>query len=306
MSKKHKQKRQSRQNVRGMVPSAQTVFRFTILDFETRRAVDQAAESLGPELWARDRDSVEKIERAKTADELLDLAVIATGMAEPTWFKRVRQFGPGIVPLMTQRLKSSRDIADATHQTLVREHLIAALRWRGTLGANALQECFADLDEYAQSLVSVVFGVLHARSSADLIGDLFQRTKQYPEKFFVGALWGLIDLQDPRIADALAELIQLERVYYEMFGFIARAGDERTVMPMVSVMVHGNESEREQAGYTLSAIAHRVAREKVIEALAKDISAEQRETVERMVDKLLQYPMDAIEDYFEMYYRGMA
>jgi hypothetical protein len=169
MSKKHKQKRQSQQNVRAMVPSAQTVVRYTVLDFETRNAIDQATEALGPELWARDRDSIEKIERAKTADELIDLAVIATGMAEPTWFKRVRQLGSQIVPLMTERLKSSRNIADATHQTLVREHLIAALRWRGTLGANALQECFADLDEYAQSLVSVVFGVLHARSTADLI-----------------------------------------------------------------------------------------------------------------------------------------
>ena len=110
MSKKHKQKRQPRQNVRGMVPSAQTVWRYTVLDFETRNAIDQATESLGPELWARDRDSIEKIERAKTADELLDLAVIATGMAESTWFQRVRQFGPGIVPLMTERLKTSRDI----------------------------------------------------------------------------------------------------------------------------------------------------------------------------------------------------
>ena len=306
MSKKHKQKRQPRQNVRGMVPSAQTVWRYTVLDFETRNAIDQATESLGPELWARDRDSIEKIERAKTADELLDLAVIATGMAESTWFQRVRQFGPGIVPLMTERLKTSRDIPDATHQTLVREHLIAALRWRGTVGANALEECFADLDEYAQSLASVVLGILHTRSSADLIWDLFQRTKQNPENFFVGALWGLIDLQDPRIADALAELIQLERVYYEMFGFIARAGDERTVMPMASVMVHGNELEHEQASYALPAVAHRVGRKKVIEALTKGELAEQSEMVERTVDKLLQYPMDAIEDYFEMYYRGMA
>ena len=164
----------------------------------------------------------------------------------------------------------------------------------------------ADLDEYAQSLASVVLGILHTRSSADLIWDLFQRTKQNPENFFVGALWGLIDLQDPRIADALAELIQLERVYYEMFGFIARAGDERTVMPMASVMVHGNELEHEQASYALPAVAHRVGRKKVIEALTKGELAEQSEMVERTVDKLLQYPMDAIEDYFEMYYRGMA
>ena len=305
MSKKRKQRYQAKQTGRSF-PSVQTLFRYSVIDFETRQMIDKASESLGPEIWERDRDAVERIERAKTADELLDLAVAATGMAEPTWYRRVRQFGGDIVPKMTLRLKGSRDIADHHEQTLVREHLIAALRWRGTLGANALQEAFADLDEYAQSLAAVVLGVLHARSSADLIWDLFQRTKQKPESYFIGALWALIDFGDARAADALAELLDLERGYEEMFGFIARAGDERVIIPMVGLMVRGNKTEKDQVGYVFAAIAQRLGRERFLATLMRDMPAEQREAGERTMDTLFQIPMDAIREYFELYYRGVA
>ena len=91
-----------------------------------------------------------------------------------------------------------------------------------------------------------------------------------------------------------------------MFGFIAPAGDERTVMPITATMVYRNGSKREQASYTLPAIAHRIGREKVVQALAQGEMADRQQEVERTFDKLLQYPMDTIEDYFELYYRGMV
>lgn len=308
MSKKRKQQRQSSPTTpaRQRVPSAPTVFRFTILDYETRQEVDQVSQFIQPSVWERDRNSVERIQRAETAEEVLDLAVEATGLADAAWFDRIRRFGPAIVPLMTQRLKASRDIPDQNIQTLIREHLIAALRWRGTIGGNALQECFADLDEYAQSLAATVFGILHARATADLLWNLFHRTKQKPEAHFVGALWGLIDLKDARAADALAELLKLRGEYYEMYGFLARAGDARAMIPVATIMVRGTNNEREQAGHVLSAIAHRIGREAFVAALKENAPPEQYETAERTVDKLLQFPLDAIQEYFELFYRGLT
>ena len=305
MSKRHKAKPQPTQK-QEMFPSAQTVFRFAHLDLESRNNIDQSMQALDPELWARDRDAIRQIEQAKTADEVLEFAVKATGVADIAWFKRVRQFGPDIIPLVAQRLKSSREIADSDHQTLIREHLIGALRWRGTLGANVLVECFASLDDYAQSLAAVVLGLVHARASGGLIWDLFQRTKNLSKHTFVGALWGLIDLQDARAADALVELFQLDRMYYEIFGFVARAGDERAVVPMASVMVHGSESEREQSGYVLAALSHRLGREKFVAAIIKDLPEDRREMAEKSVDQLLSYPPDVIQDYFALFYQGVV
>ncbi len=306
MSKKHKRRRPSseRATTPRRVPSAPTIFRFTILDWESRQEVNEASQSFASLVWERDRDVVAQIRQAKTAEEVLDLAILATGMADAAWFERVRQFGPGIVPLMTERLKASRNTTDPDAQTLMREHLIAALRWRGTVGGNAVQECFADLDEYAQGLASTVLGILHMRGAADLIWDLYQRTKENPETHFVGALWGLIDLQDARAADALFELLELEREYFEMFGFLARAGDARAVMPMAAITVSGMADEREEASIVLAAIAQRVGREKFIAALIEDEPAEQREVTERTVDELLQFPLDAIQEHFELFYRG--
>jgi hypothetical protein len=153
-------------------------------------------------------------------------------------------------------------------------------------------------------LAATVFGILHARASADSIWELFRRTKQNPETFFVGALWGLIDLNDPRAADALAELLVSHRLYYEMYGFLARAGDARAVTPLATLIVHGAKYEREQASYALSALAHRVGREEFVAALKEETPAEQYEKAERIVDKVLEFPLDDIQEYFELSYRG--
>jgi hypothetical protein len=51
----------------------------------------------------------------------------------------------------------------------------------------------------------------------------------------VGALWGLIDLQDERAADALLELLTQGRRFYELFGFLSRAGDRRAIIPLLQL-----------------------------------------------------------------------
>ena len=59
-------------------------------------------------------------------------------------------------------------------------------------------------------------------------------------------------------------------------------------------------------GYVLAAIAQRLGRERFLAALLKDMPADQREPSERTVDTLFNVPMDAIREYFELYYHGVV
>jgi hypothetical protein len=259
-----------------------------------------------PLLWLRDGKIVEQIKNARTPEQVLDLASQAHGLAEAAWMSRIRQFGLAVVPLISQRLKASRDIEDEDARDTVRERLIAALRWSGLLGARALQDCFADLDEYAQCLVCVVLGLLHAKSSADWMWDYYQKMKNRPQSYFVGALWGLADLEDERAGAALAELLAEGRTFFELFGLISLVGDARSIGPLVAVMLKGSKDEKEQASMALPAVAQRIGREALI-AEFKNMSADDvdLETLESTVDRFLSYPLDHVKEYFEVYHRGL-
>ncbi len=139
MSKVKRRKQGEKAHRRQPAPSAQTVFRATLYDEQSRATVDRATEMLKAELWERDGKVVFQINRAKTAEEVVDLAPLALGLAESAWRKRMRaDYGLDAVPLLAQRLKASQAIADDKERDIVRERLIAALRWNGDAGAEAL------------------------------------------------------------------------------------------------------------------------------------------------------------------------
>jgi hypothetical protein len=78
--------------------------------------------------------------------------------------------------------------------------------------------------------------------------------------YFVGPLWGLIDVQDPRAADALAELVAERRAFYELYGFISRAGDARFILPLVEEVLKKAEQTSADAMWALTGVAHRLGR----------------------------------------------
>jgi hypothetical protein len=308
MSKRHRQKHAPPKPTtsRERVPSAVTVFRFSERDDQSREIVDQAASKMAPMLWLRDGKIVERIKAAETPVLVLDLAAEAHGLAETAWMARMRQFGLTVAPLIAERLKASRDIPEEDARDTVRERLIAALRWTGWLGAKALRECFADLDEYGQSLACMVLGLLHDTSSAGLMWDYVQKMKSRPQSYFVGALWGLIDLKDERAGQALAELLDEERPFYELYGMLALAGDARAVVPLVARMLHGKKDDRQEAAMALVAVAQRIGRAALITEFVKMSASDvDQETLEATADGLLTYPMSSVEEYFELYYRGL-
>jgi len=287
------------------IPSAQTLFRFTLVDTQTRDLLDKATLAMRSLLWKRDGASVRQIEAARTAEELLDLLPLANGLAEPVWLERMRRFGSQAVFLISARLRAVSNSRSSEARHLAYEKLIALLRWQGEAGAQALLEVFDALDDYGKSLACVVLGLLGARGSADKLWAFYERAaRDRRETHYVGALWGLIDLKDGRAGEVLADLLKAGQDFYELIPFLSLAGDERAVRPLMAMAALLPEDEKLTPLTALVGIAHRTGREALLAAVDATTPAE-REAAERIADQLLAQPADAVAEYFASFYRGV-
>lgn len=290
------------------IPSAQTIFRQHLLSPEAEELITQITRELSPQVWERDRDVVRRIEQAATAENLLDLIPRVRGLAEPVWQRRMRESGPEVVPLLAARLKAAGDIEDEDSRTTAYEHLISALRWHGEAGASILLDGFGDLDDYGKSLACIVLGQLGAQDSADVLWVFYQNVKDNPhENYFVGPLWGLVDLNDARSADALEELLWAEHYFYEIFALAHRAADARAVLPLLYAFHVGNDEMKELAFKALSGVAHRIGRDPLLNGI-QHIGSEAGVTKsqhESLADRILGFPPSLAEEYFAVFYRGL-
>ena len=290
------------------VPSAPTFFRLPLADPQTRDLLNKATSRLKPLIWMRDRESVKQIKRARTAEEVLDLVTLASGLGEMAWQDRMRQFGPEVVPLISERLKTVKNIREEETRDMAFEKLIAELSWRGDAGATALMERFDDLNDYGRSLACVVLGLLGAQASADKMWAFYQRVEHNRrETYFVGALWGLIDLKDERAGGALANLLMWGRNFYELFGFLSLAGDARAVAPLLIVTLQPTEEEQSHALMALVSVAHRIGRDALLAELDKvTLPEEPREDLEAIAGDLLAKAASKAKEYFALFYRGLT
>jgi len=293
------------------IPSAQTLFRSHLLDPQVEELITQATAKLSPEIWERDRADAERIEQATTVEALLNLVPIALGTAEPAWHRRMREFGPEAVPLIAERLKLASDVEDEHLHGLTYEHLLSALRWKGESGAAALLECFDDLDDYGKSLACISLGLLDVQTAAPTIWGFYESVKEDVHKnYFVGALWGLIDLKDSRAAGALADLLWAGRYFYELFGFLSLVGDACTVIPLLLLSTVGGASHNEigqHAAMALLSIAHRIGREALLVEFQKagPQTARQQHEREGMADDILATSPRKAKEHFALFYRGL-
>ena len=290
------------------VPSAATLFRFHVLDPETMDLIDKAVSFLKPLLWARDGKAVRRIQRAETAEELLELLPLASGLGEPAWRERMGQFEAEVVPLISERLKTARDIQDEDLQDMTLDALIGELRRRGDAGAKVLLECFDVLSDYGQSLACVALGLLGEQAAADRIWRFYQRVvRNRRETYFVGALWGLIDLADERAGGALADLLAQRQYFYELFGFLSLAGDVHSVDSLADEIFRRPDDDKLEPMMALIGVAHRAGRDAMVAELEKHTSPDEtREDSESLADELLAQPLSDVQEYFELFYRGLT
>ncbi|MCL5997140.1 MAG: hypothetical protein M1546_13950 [Chloroflexi bacterium] len=288
-------------------PATATFFRTSLVDARMRALMYGALSKFGSLLRAGERDIARQVNDAQTPQDLVRLAAVVKGAAEGEWHKRLEAYGPASVPVIEQRLKTCQSIHDEDERTKTMENLIAALRWQGAAGARALLACFDNLDDYGQSLACVVLGLLRSNLAGDVIWRYFQRVRKSDESYFVGALWGLIDLQDPRAADALDDLWRNGPDFNELYGFMARSGDARAVIPLMAECAAAeNQQEREPPFTAFAAVAQRVGREACLAQLSQvgQPTGEQRRIMTQIVDSALAVPRPDIESLFDLFYSG--
>lgn len=287
-----------------VVPSAPTLWRSTHLDKRTQEMLMSATIQYQPSVLARDAKKTLKVENAVDLEALLDLTPIADGIAEPVWYRRIQEFGPAAAGSIAERLNSDWMQRHAKGRSAIQERCIGVLRWCGDDGVDALLTCWDALDDYGRSIACVALGLLGAQKSGDHIWDFFQKAQNTRESLFVGPLWGLLDLQDERAADALASFLDTGQEFYEMYGFISRGGDKRFILPSIAQIMLGPDSVKGEAMWALTGIAHRIGRGALAEELRNGPEPDKitKSDVESFLDKIFKYSAEDVERHFEIFY----
>ncbi len=286
----------------GPLVSAQTLWRTMHLDFSMQEELFATTRRIQPSLWQRDVEKFKRVEQASGVEAVLDLVPTAMGMAEYAWLKRMIGFGSSGADAITERLTGGWLCNHPKAQARIQEHCIGALRWCDNENADALIRCWDALDDYGRSLGCILLGLLDVRTEADRMWKCFQTVRTQPNLYFVGPLWGLIDVQDPRSADALADLFAEHRAFYELYGFISRAGDARIILPLVEEVIRKSEQTSADAIWALTGVAHRLGRGELLRLLSEGADDGIRAGVETFVDQIFIYDQDAVERNFETFY----
>lgn len=289
-------------------PSVYTLFRMANASPRAREAFEKGSGKFKASFWQRHHQELQQIRKAGTAEALVDQAGQAVGLLGITWHHRAREFGDEILPLIAGRLKTISGLADSRARIQVVETLVGELRWRGAAGAEVLQDRFDSLDYHGRSLTCVALGLLEAQKAADKIWRFYEKTlPQKDSPYFVGALWGLIDLKDERAADTLFYLISKPRYFYELFGFLARAGDERAILPLMKVSMAADPQGNQDAMLALASIGYRVGREGLVAKIEQITSGDDdpETSSEKVADMILSYPPDLVHRYFGIFQESM-
>ncbi len=304
-------------------PSPATIFRMKIVDQASDDLLRRARAKLAPLLKLREGGTIKKIRAAATVEDLLDLSPQAKGLAQDAWHDRMRQFGPPALPLIGETLKRVSALPDEAIRQRIQALLVAELRWQGMPGVQVLLDGWDELDDFSTGLASVVLGLLECRNETGRIWEYYQRVKPRPSSApspmkeegntgwlnFVGGLWGLIDLEEQRVASELHDLLLQPIAFYELFGFLSRAGH---TVSLATLMALAEQRGRKAGIDPLMAavgIAHRAGRQEVIQALLQTSTPEESDKTSQVqateiADLVLSTPQEQVQEYFALFYRG--
>jgi hypothetical protein len=109
-------------------------------------------------------------------------------------------------------------------------------------------------------------------------------------------------------ADALVELLADKRTFYEKYGFLSRAGDQRVVLPLIAEILDAADERRGEATWALTGIANRLGRERFCNVFRDGTENEDTpdRTVDSYVDRIFLYSQEDVEKHFETFYDTTA
>ena len=294
------------------LPSAATLFRMRLYDRASADLIRAAKGKLQPLLKLRDGGHIKRIQAARTPEELLDLSPQATGLAQDAWHERMRAFGPQALPLIQGTLPQLSSLEDAQTRYRIAALLITELRWRDEPGVQVLLACLDDLDAQTAALACVALGLLRSPVSLQPVWECYLRLKALTrESHFIGGLWGLVDLGDRRAAGELDEYLKSGRRFYELFGFLSLAGDERSLVPLIASAMQLDQNTDADPFMAATAIAHRVEKPVLVHELLRGARPDSRQAkpedlaqAEEVAALILSRPVQEVEEYFALFYRG--
>ncbi len=266
--------------------------------------------SVMPGVTERNRAATARIEQAQTPEALLDLAAKARGLPRFLWQERLQAYGPEVLPLIEGRLRSALDL-EFKARANVYEPLITALYAMGAPAIGVLHAVLPDLDAYGRSLANMTLGMLGSQEDADALWNDFMDTRWgVPEEgFFIGPLWALVDLGDPRAAEELSELAEGGLFFHEIFPMLARAGDERAIVPVILALIENEDEDfKWNATAALAAIAQRVGRERLLAALQERgiDEGEAQEVADDLLARPPEYAEKCFDSFFTPTYKGYS
>jgi hypothetical protein len=289
-------------------PSAPTYFRVQIVDtmaYANKRKLLKRLQSMA---WKGGPGDITRIQQAQTAEELVSLAPLSKGLGEAVWDDRSRQLPAAeMLPAIRAALKNVGNMKDRDERTFLQERLIADLRWRDKQGGEVLLESFNSLDVYGKSLACVVLGLLNYQPAADVIWNYSQKVKtEGEENFVMGALWGLLDLKDPRLTDILLELLGRGRLSAELFAIFAVGGEARSVVPLIESASNLPEEDRINPIFALIVIAHRIGRQAFLDSMQSAKGAELDEEEVSVVGWFLERSETEAQLFFSGFLLGFS
>jgi hypothetical protein len=92
-----------------------------------------------------------------------------------------------------------------------------------------------------------------------------------------------------------------------LFGFLSLAGDARAVLPLVKEIHWRQDEKKDDPMMALIGVAHRIGREAVLAEFEKGAEPDDpREDMEALAGDLLAKPLEGVQEYFALFYRGLT
>jgi hypothetical protein len=258
------------------------------------------------------QQKLEPLRKAKSVRELLDLIpvdgdVVLLNM----WMMAVTSRGPAAAPEIADYMvkvgTTSQDQA-----AWIQQRLAVILFGFGASAVLALEDVFDALDPFGKAVACVVLGQLGASGNADRIWAYFVEAYEDPVPgYFIGPLWGLLDLNDPRAVEAVAQVVMDHWTFPELPAMIAKVGDRRAMAPLLLWMMSEEPDPDHPLMHALTLLGHRIGRQAIIEEIkapATPQAPDQGEEISpaELADLILRNPVEPARAAFRTMFETLT
>jgi hypothetical protein len=258
------------------------------------------------------QQKIEPLRKARSVRELLDLIPVDDDVVLlSVWTLAATARGPAAAPEIAEHMvrvgTTSQDGA-----AWIQQRLAVILFGFGASAVLALEDVFEALDPFGKAVACVVLGQLGASGSADKMWAYFFEAYEDPAPgYFIGPLWGLIDLNDPRAVEAVAQVATDHWTFPELPAMIAKVGDRRAVRPLLLWMMKEEPDPDHPLMHALTLLGHRIGRQVIIEEVEASATPQEPEQGQEvspaeLADLILRNPVEPARAAFRTMFETLT